>query len=358
MNAVDKNLPPVLALFAKRIEGDDSLFELARRRFQQAGLGAEMYAGTVSELEWLLRFKPSLETPVIVHLPRDLDLLDPSGSGLILNFASRFAGRVGGLVVHDQAELGSRFEDYIGAARSIASRLSRVSHGPQLYIEYAVGLDPELFSRFCSAIAGLEGISVCIDVGHLGIWQVRKAYAQSRPGQDVCAIFPTYPQLDEPLISEVDRAVGSALPAILDFIQGIGGRDKTVHFHLHDGHPMSSFSPFGMSDHLSFTAQIPIGIEYHGRRFLPTMFGPAGLERILSRAIQCIGPELVSFTLEIHPTDDQLALDDADDLFRHWRDKTNAMKMNHWLWVLARNCQLVRAACMKACQVAAGASRL
>jgi hypothetical protein len=66
------------------------------------------------------------------------------------------------------------------------------------------------------------------------------------------------------------------------------------------------------------------------------MFGPAGLGRLVAKAIAAIGD--VSFTLEIHPTADRLPLgDDVVPLFGHWRDKTNAEQMNHWLSVLSLN---------------------
>src|ERR1019366_7467093 len=42
--------PRILALFQKRIEGDDSLLRLAGLRFRQTGLGTEVYAGTPDEL--------------------------------------------------------------------------------------------------------------------------------------------------------------------------------------------------------------------------------------------------------------------------------------------------------------------
>src|SRR6266581_7405384 len=87
-----------LGLFEKRIEGDDCLMELARRRFQQAGMGAEMHAGTPDQLDGLMKFRPSEEAPVVVHLPRDLHLADARSQGRILDFASRLAGRVHGLV--------------------------------------------------------------------------------------------------------------------------------------------------------------------------------------------------------------------------------------------------------------------
>ncbi|MGZ6839771.1 MAG: hypothetical protein ACXVHC_04850, partial [Frankiaceae bacterium] len=48
-----------------------------------------------------------------------------------------------------------------------------------------------------------------------------------------------------------------------------------------------------------------------------------------------------SFTLEIHDPPGRLPVDDARDLFRHWRDTTNAERMNHWLDVLSQNGMLV-----------------
>ena len=68
--------PRTLALFQKRIAGDDSLLQLAQLRFEQAGLGAEFYAGTPDELERLWAFRPLMrpEAPVSVHLDRDLNV--------------------------------------------------------------------------------------------------------------------------------------------------------------------------------------------------------------------------------------------------------------------------------------------
>ena len=94
-----------LGLFEKRIEGDDCLMELAGRRFLQAGMGAEMHAGTPEQLFGLMKFRPSEETPVVVHLPRDFHLADGRSQGRIVAFAWRFAGRVHGLVLHDHADM-------------------------------------------------------------------------------------------------------------------------------------------------------------------------------------------------------------------------------------------------------------
>jgi len=131
------------------------------------------------------------------------------------------------------------------------------------------------------------------------------------------------------------------LPAVLELLPKLGHSGKPVHFHLHDGHPLSTFSPFGVSDHLSFLTEIPLNFEYQGRRRARLMFGPGGLFEIVAQAMQVFGGERLSFTLEIHPPADRLPLGDAAQLFHHWRDHTNAEKMNCWLAVLAENHQLL-----------------
>ena len=323
-----------LGLFEKRIEGDDCLMELARRRFQQAGMGAEMHASTPEQLDGLLRFRPSEEGPVVVHLPRDFQLADARSRGRILEFASRFAGRVHGMVIHDQANMAWHREDAVRAARDMEALLAKIDRGPMLFIEYAVGQEPDSFARFFASIRELARISACIDVGHVGIRQARAAYSEIHPGQDICALKSRDDLLPQ-VMADMEAAVSAAPATVLGLVEMIGALGKPVHFHLHDAHPLSTFSPFGVSDHLSFLTEIPLRFEYRGRRTVPLMFGPVGLGRMVAKAIRTIG--VVSFTLEIHPTADRLPLGEAEPLFGHWRDKTNAEQMNHWLSVLARN---------------------
>src|SRR5436190_11600934 len=175
------SLPSTLALFEKRIDGDDALMELARVRFQQARMGAEMHAGTPDELEWALLFRPSVDEPVIVHLPRDFKVSDAHSQEEILKFAARFSGRVRGLVIHDQPEMVSRDEDFRKSTQTLDSRLQSVDDSPILFIEYAVGLDPRAFTRFFQSIQSLSRIVACIDIGHVGIQQARNAYVAIYP---------------------------------------------------------------------------------------------------------------------------------------------------------------------------------
>jgi hypothetical protein len=334
---------PVLGLFEKRIEGDDCLLELARRRFQEAGLGAEMHAGSPGQLEQLLEYRPSETSPVVLHLPRDFNLTDAHSQGRILDFATQFAGRVRGLVLHDHPDLVTRPEAFLKSALEMETWLERIDRGPMLFIEYAAGLDPAVFAKFLDSIRHLTRVSACIDTGHVGIWQARQTYARAHPGQDVCALKSQPADLPR-LMPDVETAVQSALPAVLHLIQILGSFGKPLHFHLHDGHPLSAFSPFGVSDHLSFLSEIPLPFEYRGRRSAPLLFGADGLRRIVDQATRSLGTQRLSFTLEIHPTFERLPLDDAAPLFVHWVNKTNAEEMNHWLSVLSRNSALLKAA--------------
>src|SRR5438093_7275274 len=286
-----------LGLFEKRIEGDDCLMELARRRFQQAGMGAEMHAGTPEQLYGLMKFRPSEEAPVVVHLARDLHLADVRSQEWILDFASRFAGRVHGLVIHDHADMAWHRDDSLRAAREMESRLAKIHRCPMLFVEYAVGLEPNTFAGFFASIRELTRISACIDIGHVGIRQARAAYAEIHPGQDICAL-KSHGALLPQVMADVEAAVNAAPATVLDLVEMLGATGKPVHFHLHDAHPLSTCSPFGVSDHLSFLTEIPLRFDYRGRRSVPWLFGTAGLGRIVAKAIEAIGGG--SFSLEIH----------------------------------------------------------
>jgi hypothetical protein len=335
---------PLLALFEKRFDGDDALLQLASLRFRQGGLGTEFYAETPEALKGLLPFKPTPETPAVVHLRRGLNLLERANRDLVMDFATRYKDQVFGLVIHDQWEIATQFDAYVTALRDLARRSKKIQGAPHIYIEYAVGLDLEIFIHLFDTIEALARVSSCIDIGHVGLWQARAAYAQDHPGEDVCAIRAEDGDLQE-RIDEIQMAVASAPGSVIRVIRALARLEKPLHFHLHDGHPMSHLGPFGISDHLSFLDKIPIPFEYRGKRHLDPMFGPLGLSSILSAALESLGPDRVSFSLEIHPTGGRRPLNDASYLFDHWEDKTNGERMNNWLAMLLQNHELVSRLC-------------
>jgi len=82
----------VRALFQQRVDGDDALLRLARLRFGQAGLAAEVYADSPEQLERILGFAPARPYPPVVHLHRGVDVLDAGGRAVVEAFGARFAG--------------------------------------------------------------------------------------------------------------------------------------------------------------------------------------------------------------------------------------------------------------------------
>jgi hypothetical protein len=318
------------------MEGDDALLELARLRFAQSGLAAEVYADTPDQLEHVLGFVRRHPCLPVVHLNRDVNLLYERDRRLVEDFARRFGGRVSGLVAHDQREMAARVPELVAAVRELDMRLGKEPALPRLFLEYAAGLDLDLFVEIGQQLRAVERFGLCIDVGHVGIRHARRSFAERHPKLDLATLEPKDPRLPD-LVADVQSAVESALPAVLQLTRALALIGRPVHFHLHDGHPVIP----GLSDHFSFLTQVAVPFEYRGRRSLDPMYGPRGLAAIVEAALDGFGPERLSLTLEIHQTEGRVPLGDAASLFRHWKDLLNAERMNHWLSVLAENSVLL-----------------
>jgi len=331
--------PDVRALFQQRVAGDDALLRLANLRFRQGGMPAEVYADNPDHLEHLLGFVPEHRTLPVVHLNRSANLLDVSGRSLVEAFASRFAGRVAGLVVHDKGDMVDRLPEVVTALGELGTPRPGRAGRPMVYLEFATGLPVDRFVELARRIADVALASMCIDIGHVGIQQAKRSLIESRPDLTWKGLSIRDPRLPE-VVDEVQAATGTALPAVLRLTETIGAIGKPVHFHLHDGHPLVP----GLSDHFSFLTRVPVPFPVAGRYALPSMFGPAGLADVLRTAVRACPPGSASFTLEIHQVEGRLPLADATDLFAHWRDLTNAERMNYWLTVLADNHLLATAA--------------
>jgi hypothetical protein len=216
--------------------------------------------------------------------------------------------------------------------------------GPLVLIEYAAGLELAMFVALHEAVRDCPRISACIDIGHVGIFQCQRAFQRKHPNLDVWQLKASTPELCTHIAS-VQAACGTALPAVLEMVASLSRLNKPLHFHLHDGHPSSTFSPYGVSDHLSFFQEIPIPFGYRGSYALPAMFGPLGLQRIVAAARAALPDEMLSFTLEIHPPAGRQPLGEYTSLFGHWQDRTNAERMQYWIEVLLRNHRLLQDAC-------------
>lgn len=326
-------LPRLRGLFQQRVAGDDALLQLARLRFEQAGLGAELHAGSPAELERMLTFAPASEVLPTVHLPRGLDLLAPADCATVAEFAQRFAGRIAGFVAHDQRRMVDRTDHLVHALERLDAEIA--GSGPMVFLEYASNHPLEWFGGLAERLAGVASVSVCIDIGHVGVAESRRAFAALHPGVEVTSLQAD-PERLAAMAEDLQHAAGAALPAVLELTRVVCRLGKPVHFHLHDGHPLIP----RLSDHFSFLMRPAVPIMYSGRRSLDPMFGPDGARAIVAAAEGVTGAE-PSFTLEIHQARGRRPLDDAAGMFDHWTDLTNAERTNHWLAVLAENAVLL-----------------
>ena len=255
---------------------------------------------------------------------------------VVADFAARFARRLSGIVVHDHADMGERTSELVAALRELDTRLARSPGAPWLFLEYAAGLEPGLFVDLAERLRNAERVSCCIDVGHVGIRQACARFAGEHPDISLRSLTPQDKRLPD-LVTDVQDAVASALHNTLEMTRSIGRLGKNLHFHLHDGHPLVG----GLADHFTFLMRLPIPFSHEGRQSLATLYGPAGLAAIVAAAAEACGLDRASFTLEIHQAEGRLPVGDAESLFRHWPDTTNAERMNYWLSVLAQNAMLV-----------------
>jgi hypothetical protein len=330
------------------ITGDAALLQLARLRLQEAGLGGELYPGSPEHVDALLAFQPA--QPCTAHLPRDINLLDKSGQDAVVAFAGNSAGKFFGLVVHDHDGFADRVDEVVAAFRSLDKRLGEIDDAPLLFVEYAVGLELDYFVSLFEKTRELTHVSACADIGHMGIFSCRQRLAERFDGQDVCELRLDAADLPE-RIEAIQQAVWETSPIIVNMINRLTELGKPVHFHLHDGHPLSTLSLFGVSDHLSFLQKIQIPFPYRGRQLLDGIYGPEGLNRIMHAALSGLPADKLSFTLELHPQPGRTPLERHAYLFDHWADKTNAERMNYWLDRLIENSILLRNAYNEHCQI-------
>lgn len=332
--------PQVFGLFEKRIDGDDALLELARHRFREAGLGMECYAGCLADIERYRTFRYGEDTPMVFHLPRWIDLMKAEHERFVMDFLAGAAGVACGVVVHDQPELVNAPAAYRDVLAKLGSLIASIPDSPRLFVEYAAMLDPDRFTAFFGDFGRADGIGACVDIGHIGSKITADLFCLAHEGFPLHSLKPSDPALPDYMDAVVAAAAG-ALPGVVTVVRELIGFGTPLHFHLHDGHPLSDVSAYEVPDHLSFLSEVPIPFEYGGKRALSTMFGPAGLGEIVSTALSTGDRSLVSFALEIHPDGGRSPLGDLARLFSHWSDLSHAEQMNHWLSELISNYDLL-----------------
>jgi hypothetical protein len=329
-DAAQLRAPVLRGVFDRFVSGDDALLRLARLRFAEAGMQAEPYAETPEHLESQLRFAPPHPALPTAHLSRYINLLRDDGQRQVQAFTRQFEGRLRGVVVHDQAGMADRIPEVVTAMRNVTA--GRSPDTPLVFLEYAAGMEPERFTALARQLAGVEGASVCTDIGHVGIRESRRRLEAMHPRLDL-ATLSRDGGAEPGLVSDVQAAARSGLGVVLEMIESIGQVGKPAHFHLHDGHPLIP----GLSDHFSFLTRLPVPFTWEGRSSLDPMYGLDGLRQVLAAIVSHCSPGGSSATLEIHQSEGRLPLGNAATLFGHWTDLTNAERMNYRLSVLTGN---------------------
>jgi hypothetical protein len=320
----------VRGLFGRYVSGDDAILRLARLRFAEAGMPAELYADTPEQLESELRFVPPHPALPLAHLSRQINLLRDDGQRQVQAFTRQFGGRLLGVVVHDQAGMADRIPEVVAALRNATAGGS--PDAPAVFLEYAAGMGPERFTELARQPADVEGASVCIDIGHVGIRESRRRLEAMHPGLDLAGLSRDGAAAPG-LVADVQAAARSSVDVVLEMIESTGAVGKPLHFHLHDGHPLIP----GLSDHFSFLTRVPVPFTWEGRASLDPMYGLRGLGQVLAAIVRHCSHGGSSATLEIHQSEGRLPLGNAAGLFGHWADLTDAERMNYWLSVLAGN---------------------
>lgn len=330
----------ILAMLATQgMEGDDALLRLAQRRLEEAGLGAELYPETVEQLRQQLAFCPT-GRPCTAHLPRDINLLRPEDRERMLAYAAEATGRLEGVLVHDHGQFAEWPDRAEAALREADQRLARLPRAPRLFVEYASGLPLDCFALLFENTRDLQHVSAAVDISHVGIQVCRNLYEQSFPRVDICSLA-TSADLPQQ-IDAIQRTVAQARPVVVALVQRLVRVGNPLHFHLHDGHPLSTLSRWGVADHLSFLQEIRLPFTYQGRQRAEGLFGPVGLSEILRTARRGLAWEQLTFLIEVHPQEGRIPLGVYAPLFAHWENRTNAERMNYWLEMLEQTAYLLR----------------
>jgi hypothetical protein len=247
-------------------------------------------------------------------------------------------GRLLGMILHDRPEMGANEEQTVSALQALDQALGTLPNAPILFLEFGCTLSLEAYDRLIASVSALPLISSCIDIGHIGLTAVQ-VHFEAKTGVELSTLRGQ--SLAPDLLPPLHEAMAAALPAVTSLIQSVGCHGKPLHLHLHDGHPLSTLSRWGVSDHLSFLQPLSIEVEGQPTLLEPGIFGVGGLQQILHSVTRKDMPP-ASLAIEIHPQPGRTPLGRFEPLFHHWEDRSGAEAMNAWIDTLQATTLLIQ----------------
>ncbi|MBN2710988.1 MAG: hypothetical protein JXR97_00940 [Planctomycetes bacterium] len=334
--------PTVMAIFGQReeIPGDDALLALARERLLDAGLGAEFYPGSTAHLQSLLNYRPG-EAVCTAHLPRSLNILEEEDRRQITEYASLAAGQLSGFIIHDRPAFTHEPSATQAALESMNKTLADIPEAPRLFVENSGQLAFAETEELAQMILPMNNIGICLDISHLAIQFCHTRLSELGITTDARSLLADREQLIE-IMPHIQRVTAEARAESLALIGRVVRREQPIHFHIHDGHPLSTLSLYGVNDHLSFLQQICLPFEWEGRRIVSGCYSVDGLRQFAETVAAAAPLERCSFMLEIHPQPGRLPLGEHANLFAHWQDLRNAEQAKAWHNTLIQNATILR----------------
>lgn len=270
----------IVGIFADRIPGEDKILELQKSRYEEMGIGAEMYCRSPEHLEHLLKFKPKNKNITTAHLPYELSLLKE-------NNIKKYNNNLYGFIIHDHG-------NYYSNLNGLKHALNKISIKPIIFIEYAAFASLDQFRELFELIKAIDNISICLDTGHLALRIVYDIFKE-KSGDNIFDYREDGTKFKdlEKALPKIKESVKETAPRLVDYVASFAGKGKPIHLHIHDAHPLSKTFPSSLSDHQSFFGLAKIKLNDQETIELPKLIGIEDLKQILSHDF--------SVNIEIHP---------------------------------------------------------
>lgn len=270
----------IVGIFADRIPGEDKILELQKTRYEEMGIGAEMYCRSPEHLEHLLKFKPDNKNITTAHPPYESNLVNANSIG-------EYADNLYGLIVHDHAV-------YYSNLNGLKDALNNIRVKPTIFIEYSAFASLDQFRELFELIKAIDNISICLDTGHLALRIVYDIFKEKSSDNifDYREDGAKFKDLEKAL-PKIKESVKETAPRLVDYVASFAGKGKPIHLHIHDAHPLSKTFPNSLSDHQSFFGPAKIKLNGQETIELPKLIGIEDLKQILSHDF--------SVNIEVHP---------------------------------------------------------